>query len=319
MGDRSSSALLFAVVWLLATTSTTAQSTPTAHLRGTRSLDMEGDIASELVAGVDRFLLRELERSIGRRAAYWNRDLSSPDAYQESIKPNRERLAHILGVRDPRVDRPEPSLQASVSKPARVGRGGTYEVFAVTWPAFADVTGQGLLLVPVGTTPVATVIAIPDCGVLPEQLAGLLPGVEPESQYARRLAENGCRVIVPLLINREERMSKLTNREWIYRSAFELGRGLIGYEVQKVLALVDWVVREQGDAARVGVIGWGEGGLLSLYAAALDPRIDVACVSGYFSPRESLWQEPLDRNVFGRPGASRRNHLPHPRSARIRS
>ena len=69
-------------------------------------------------------------------------------------------------------------------------------------------------------------IAIPDCGVLPEQLAGLLPGVEPESQYARLLAENGCRVIVPLLINREERIPKLTNREWLYRSAFELGRGL---------------------------------------------------------------------------------------------
>ena len=33
--------------------------------------------------------------------------------------------------------------------------------------------------------------------------------------------------------------ARLTNREFLYRSAFELGRHLIGYEVQKVLALVD--------------------------------------------------------------------------------
>ena len=36
--------------------------------------------------------------------------------------------------------------------------------------------------------------------------------------------------------------ARLTSREFAYRSAFELGRHLIGYEVQKVLALVDLVV-----------------------------------------------------------------------------
>jgi dienelactone hydrolase len=92
----------------------------------------------------------------------------------------------------------------------------------------------------------------------------------------------------------------LTNREYVYRSAFELGRHLIGYELQKVLAAVDWFERESGGKdARIGVIGWGEGGLLALYAAALDTRIDAACVSGYFNSRQNVWQEPLDRNVFG--------------------
>jgi hypothetical protein len=39
--------------------------------------------------------------------------------------------------------------------------------------------------------------------------------------------------------------------------------------------------------------------MLALYSAALDPRIDVTCVSGYFEPRERIWQTPIDRNVFG--------------------
>ena len=167
------------------------------------------------------------------------------------------------------------------------------------WPAFGDVTGEGLLLLPKERKPVADVIAIPDCGQTPEQLVGLVPGVPRESQYARRLAESGCRVVVPMLINREDHLDKLSNREWLYRSAFELGRGLIGYEVQKVLACVDWFDKDADNATNIGVIGWGEGGMLALYAGALDSRIDAICVSGYFDDRSNLWREPIDRNVFG--------------------
>ena len=46
----------------------------------------------------------------------------------------------------------------------------------------------------------ADVIAIPDADQTPEMFAGLVPGVPPESQFARRLAESGCRVLVPVLI-----------------------------------------------------------------------------------------------------------------------
>ena len=62
---------------------------------------MTGDIASELVAGVDRFLLKQLDESGRKRERYWKRDFSSLRAYDASVEPNRKRLAHILGVRDP--------------------------------------------------------------------------------------------------------------------------------------------------------------------------------------------------------------------------
>ncbi len=179
--------------------------------------------------------------------------------------------------------------------------------FAIRWPVIGDVTAEGLLLLPPeGRTPVANVVAIPDADLTPEQIAGLVEGIPAESQYARRLAESGCRVVVPTIISRERgqfewngRRPDLTNREFLYRSAFELGRHLIGYEVQKVLAAVDWFQQDTLSELPVGVIGWGEGGLLALYSAALDPRIDATLVSGYFEPRENLWQEPIDRNVFG--------------------
>lgn len=277
-------------------------------LAGTKPLEMEGDIAAQLVDGVDRFLLKKIDEAASRRAGLWKRDLSSAEAYQKSIEPNRQRLAHILGVRDPRVPFEGLEIVATTQVPPTVGQGEGYKVFAVRWPAFGDVTGEGLLLMPEGRRPVADVVAIPDADVLPEQLAGLVEGVPPESQYARRLAESGCRVLVPLIVSREMKPRNvdgrggavLTNREFLYRSAFELGRHLVGYEVQKVLAAVDWFAKDAaGQDPRVGVIGWGEGGMLALYAAALDPRIDAVCVSGYFDNRNNLWQEPIDRNVFG--------------------
>ncbi|HZT79553.1 MAG TPA: hypothetical protein VFA26_05010, partial [Gemmataceae bacterium] len=236
-------------------------------LPGTRPLTMEGDIASQLVDGVDKFLLREIEKSVERRARHWKRDFSSAEAYNKSIEPNRKRLAHILGVRDPRVPFDAPELVGTTAQPALVGKGDGYEIFAVRWPAFGDVHGEGLLLVPTGKKPVADVVAIPDADQTPEQVAGLMEGVPKESQFARRLAESGCRVIVPVLIDRHREPrsppgrkggANLTNREFLHRSAFELGRHLIGYEVQKVLAAVDWFAKEGGKDAKVGVIGYGE-------------------------------------------------------------
>ena len=281
---------------------------PGEPLAGTKPLTMEGDLAAQMVAGVDKFLLRELELSVERREKHWKRDFSSPEAYNKSIEPNRKRLAKILGVVDERVKFDAPELIATTKQSALVGKGENYEIFAVRWPAVRGVHGEGLLLVPKGEK-VADVIAIPDADQTPEQICGLAEGVLPESQFARRLAENGCRVLVPTLISRE--LSKrappgmpgranLTNREFVYRPAFELGRHIIGYEVQKVLAGVDWLVKDAGEKdPLVSVIGYGEGGMLALYAGALDLRIDSTCVSGYYGTRQGIWQQPIDRNVFG--------------------
>ena len=264
----------------------------------TTPLTLEGDIASHLVAGVDQFLLDELAASVAKRPAYWNRDFSSHEAYVKSVEPNRKRLAHILGLRDSRTAFACLQLDGTTAASSLVGQTDRITIHAVSWPAFLDVTGTGLLLEPRGRDVVANVVAIPDSGQIPEQIAGLSLGLTPELQYARRLAESGCRVVVPMLIDRQEKISRLTRREFLYRSAYELGRQLVGYEIQKTLAVVDWY-KKSWPAKPVGVIGWGEGGLITQYAAAVDTRIDAACVSGYFDSRQNIWQEPIDRNVFG--------------------
>ena len=112
----------------------------------TKPLTIEGDIASHLVAGVDRFLLRELEASIARRDQHWSRDFNSQAAYAKSVEPNRRRLAHIIGLRDERIVFDGLTLKSTTSGASLAGQTDRITIHAVSWPAFADVTATGLLL-----------------------------------------------------------------------------------------------------------------------------------------------------------------------------
>jgi dienelactone hydrolase len=273
-------------------------------LPNTKPLIQEGDLAAAMVAGIDRYLMRELAAAPERRSALWKPDYSSTAAYLRSVEPHRKHLEHILGVVDPRRLVTDLDYVSSTRLPAQVADADLYRIYAVRWPVLDGVDAEGLLLEPKAKA-VACVVALPDADWTPEMLVGLAPGVPLEAQFARRLAENGCRVLIPTLIDRKDtwsgnplyRMTNQPHREYVYRMAYEMGRHVIGYEVQKVLAAVDWFSAAQ-DHPPIGVFGYGEGGLLALASAAVDRRIQTAVVSGYFGPREGVWQEPIYRNVW---------------------
>ena len=271
------------------------------QLPNTAPLKLEGDIASHLIDGVDRFLLKQLELGIEARSRYWNRDTSSATAYDESVSQNRKRLAEITGVVDKRIAFGDLEVVGGVSSSAVIGKSDSFEALNIRWPSVRNIHGVGLLLKP--NKPNGTyIITIPDADQTPEMISGLADGIEPKQQYARRLAESGCTVLAPAIISREydsrNNRAKMTSREFLYRSSYELGRHLIGFEIQKVLALVDWCSSRQKSDSSIGVVGWGEGGLLALYSSALDPRIDSTLVSGYFDSRQDMWSEPVSRNVY---------------------
>lgn len=245
-----------------------------AALPGTAPLSAQGDLATQMVDGIHRYL---------------DRETAGAEAKRTGVTPRPERLRKIIGAVDARVPDPVAETGEQVAKTSR------YTVHAVRWPVLPGVHGEGLLFEPKGV-PVARVVALPDADTAPES-----------ETFAARLAAAGCQVLVPVLIDRSDRWSgvpglRFTNqphREWLYRMAFEVGRHPIGYEVQKVLAAVDWFARlNQSRPAPVGVVGYGEGGLIALHSAALDARIQVAVVSGYFQNRAAMWTEPIYRDVW---------------------
>ena len=274
-------------------------------LPGTQPLTWEGDLSQRMMEGAHLFVERKIAESVQTRSKYWSRDLSSGPAYEKSVEPNRERFKKIIGVVDSRA----PVVMercGDEDNPALVAETGTYRVYQARWPVLEGVSGEGLLLEP-KRAPLGYVVTLPDADQTPEQIAGLAAGIGGENQFARRLAENGFEVVVPVLIDRgsrwsgdpQIRMTDQPHREWIYRQAFHMGRHVIGYEVEKVLAAVDWFQRKSGGKGQIGVAGYGEGGLIAFYSAAVDTRIDAALVSGYFDSRQAVWSEPIYRNVWG--------------------
>ncbi len=244
-------------------------------LPNTLPLERSGDVAAEMVKGIDQHVRRLNAESIKGR------------------KPTREGLKKIAGVVDARVPFSALDLVATTSQPAVRHDGARVEVTAVRWPVLPGVTAEGLRFRPKGRT-VARVVALPDADQDPEDL-----------NVAWVLAENGCDVLVPVLTDRKDtwsgnaafRFTNQSHREFIYRMAFALGRHIIGYEIQKALAAVDWFAQQP--ETKIGIWGRGEGGLIALYAAALDSRIDAAVVSGYFQSRQEVAREPIYRNVWG--------------------
>ena len=271
-------------------------------LPATVLLEWTDDLSQRMVAGLHRFFDRRTRTSVHNRPAFWQRDGSSRQAYAASIQPNRARFARLIGLVDERSTVEMRRYSPVGEEPFPGNRG--FLVEAVRWTALDGIHGEGLLLTPRGLI-AARAVAVPDADQTPEQITGLHTGVEPASQFARTLAENGCQVLVPVLVNRECWLSaspafgqtNQPHREWIYRQAFELGRHIIGLEVQKIQAGIDWFKAQDPDSP-VGAVGYGEGGLLAMAAATVDERIAAVLVSGYFGPWEDLWQQPIYRNVW---------------------
>ena len=292
----------FALVALAALALALADAPAPEALAGTQPLTETGDLASAMIDGIDRFLLRKIDEAAGKRAAFWDRQLVDPDAFVSSNEPNRWRLDEILGMGGPAHPTEMEVLSDTRDGPTIV-EDDTLRVVAVRWRVDQDVHGEGLMLIPNGANRhLADVIAIPDATQTPEQLCGLEPGVDEASRFPLRLARSGCRVLIPALIGRKMDDAFLSDRETLHRSAFVLGGTLAGYEANKVLAALWWFrIDQDHDHTRrpIGVFGYGDGGMLALYTASNLASAKATCVSGYFGDRSKIWTEPLDRNVFG--------------------
>jgi dienelactone hydrolase len=304
-------------------------------LPGTRPLTGINDFAAEMVRGIDRYLDRTAAELPAVRRSRWSFEAGSTEAFLNSFlasaASNRVRLRELLGVVDPRDSvsmRFATPVGANPAAPAgEIALGPGYRVLAVEWNVFRGVVGQGLLLVPDGE-PRADVIAVPDCDWTPEQAIGLVPGVPTELQFPRRFAEAGCRVLVPAMVDRGStfagnpgvRSVQHSQRETLWRAGYEVGRHPLGYELQQVLAAADWLsaTRVAGSGERtgdlqeslrriqnpglnqqeLGIVGYGEGGVLALCAGACDTRFLAVAACGAFGLGSRNPELPIYRNVW---------------------
>lgn len=273
------------------------------------------DPSVRIMDGAHAFVEKEIAEAAAKSPAF-----PLGEAEREAfIRDSRASLARILGVVDPRTP---PALEFVSTDPVSfegepgtslVAEGPGFRVHQVRWAVLPGFTAEGLYVNPVPeegeiSSPPLMVL-MPDAGETPEDVLGLSARLEPKQQIALRFALAGFRLLIPATVDRslfgglsgpDESILKTqqSHREWIYRQAFQMGRHPLGYDVQSVLAAADWFERAF-PGGEITVAGHGEGGRAALYAAAIDPRIDHAFVSGAFAPRDRAWAEPIHRNLFG--------------------
>lgn len=266
----------------------------------------------DVIDGVRLYHEDRIKKVAQHRRARWSEIIQDESNILEFTETSRDKLRKILGAVDNRE-------QVSLTAIELVSETDKYSIKSIKWTVLKEILqakplqdwpkldvptkimGEGLLLEP-NYESKGFVIAIPDADQSPESLVGLNNEINLDSPLARKLVENGYTVIVPTIANRSNKWSRGTNkssRTWIYSQAFDLGRTVAGYEVQKIEALIDWIYTQQKENLKVGLAGYGEGGLLALYTAALDTRVDATLISGYFAPREEVWKEPIYRNMWG--------------------
>ena len=153
------------------------------------------------------------------------------------------------------------------------------------------IDAEGLLIAP-RQQPTSYVIAVPDAGMSPESLAA-------------RLNEPQSKILIPLIIDRNStfsgnpriKMTAQSHRECIYRMAYQVGRHILGYEVQKVLATVDYFAKATPHLP-IRVIGYGAGAIIAQCVAFIDSRITTTELFGYPDLNVPFWQQPIDRNIW---------------------
>lgn len=112
--------------------------------------------------------------------------------------------------------------------------------------------------------------------------------------YAHQLARHGFMVFAPEQRGFGERMETAPGMvfgDGLWRSscralafnAMLLGKTLLGLRVWDVMRTLDYIAtRREVYQERIGCVGLSGGGTTTLYAAALEPRISAAVVSGAF-------------------------------------
>ena len=268
-------------------------------LAGTDPWDVPPDIAAEQHEELRRYFEAAIAQAAERRAEFWSGDRT------QTVDRNRAELRRIIGAVDEFLPlKPQTKQIAATS---------AFTLSLVEWPVLplgnsgptvgssgAIVKQYGILLESKRPVKHPAVVAIPDAHLSAADIAGLTQRLPQREQFARSLAVNGYVVYVPFFTQRRTFSLPWTeDRDWLVRLGYQVGRHLIGAEVQQVSSAVDYLSsRASVDPERIGVVGSGQGGLTAMYAAALDPRLKAALVAHYFDARESAYEEPEDRILW---------------------
>lgn len=264
--------------------------------RYSEGFDQSLGIRQEQFDQITAYTERLLDHSEKRRAAFFEPDYSSVAAYRDSCAVLRESIQTRIGYPPP------DTRSASLPRWERVAEDEYATVYRMWVEVLKGVEAYGLLAVPHGLDgPAPLLICQHGGGGSPELIA---PFSRPEDGHGsfnygwmvQRALKAGYvtwspSLLFPLLHGNEQLAGP--NRLALDKRARHVGTSLLAIELWKIQRGLDTVLkRREVDSERVGMIGLSYGGLYTQFAAALDPRIQVAVSSCFFNARRDYaWDD----------------------------
>jgi dienelactone hydrolase len=221
-----------------------------------------------------------------RKYAFTARTLEDYSTWQTAF---RAELMHLLGIRG------HQPVQSNVEKCRRIDRGTCIE------EKYSIDVGDGVLmplyvLVPKGEPPFKPILVFHGHDPSAQYCLGHYPDPETahanlaiDNNYALALAEAGYLVAVVEQRGFGERMTDQVSTDYP-RSCRHLafsylmhGRTLLGERCWDGICAISYLLSRPDVTGKLGCTGQSGGGTTTLWLSAIDPRIDVVVVSGYFN------------------------------------
>jgi len=282
----------------------------------------------------EAYLLRTIKDQYNRRGRFWKRDFSSPEAYAESVVPNRQHFLDYLGGWPwERQD-----LHLTIEPIREFER---FRLERATYRVFDTIDVDALLLTPHGDGPFPAILAQVGVNGAPERICGFEEGHTdwtciPYRAIGKRLAAHGYVVIGTRMVTgfdptmvrdldhrafhlltptqqeiREyllETYGKDQAKSWapqsrarnyINRLCQTLNRHICGMEMFALSRGVDVVASlPQVDSDRIGMYGLSQGGMSATFLGALETRLQAVVSSAYFNERYNKQVVPSEH--YGR-------------------
>jgi dienelactone hydrolase len=233
---------------------------------------------------------RDLYATAPRRLRFQARTRAEAEAWQGEL---RAKLTELVGGFP--LDRP-PLRPQSIESRSFSG----YRREKVVFDSRAGVSVLAYVLMPSrAQPPVPAIICVPGHGRGVDDIVGIdergrerTDKAGYQHDFAIQVAEAGLAAIAiePMgfgcrrdALNAERGLAQ-KGCEPIAGGALMLGQTLIGWRVWDIMRTIDYIAsRPDLDASRVGCMGISGGGTATLFAAALEPRLRAAMVSGYLN------------------------------------
>ena len=291
---------MLTVTTLLLMVAQADEADPFPERHGEDFADSHG-IRQEQFTQIDHYLQGLEAESSSKRQAFFQPDYKGPKAYERSLVRYREALCARIGY--------PPPLPKTDAEPRYelVAEDGYATIYRMWCEVLEGVEVYGILSIPKGlTAPAPLLICQHGGGGCPEVIHPFTGGTDQGTfnygWMVQRALKEGYVTWAPALIFRRAGTEEIEGpaRVPMDMRLRYVGTSILAVELWKIARGLDKVLeRPDVDASRVGMMGLSYGGLYTLYAAALDTRIDVAVSSCFFSDRvRYAWADWSFHNYF---------------------